>query len=124
MIRFSSRTLSRTVVRTRAPLVWTESLASRSTRVSRKFGIRIGFSPLRRVGPIRWAVDGFGVRFESHGGVGAARPKRIRLVDQLAMLEAVGVESTLESDRAAVMLVARRAATPSVNRKPVNRIER
>lgn len=40
------------------------------------------------------------------------------------MLEAVGVESTLESDRAAVMLVARRAATQSVNRKPVNGIER
>jgi len=56
--------------------------------------------------------------------VGAARPERIRLVDQVAMLEAGGVESTLESDRAAVMLVARRAAIPSVNRKPVNGIER
>ncbi len=77
---------------------------------------RIGFSPLRCIGPLRRMVDGLGVDIERGSGAGIDRPTRMRLVDRIAMLEAAGFACTFESNPVAVTLVARRAGPSSVDR--------
>jgi SAM-dependent methyltransferase len=77
---------------------------------------RIGFSPLRVIGPLRRAFDRLGVEVESCGVRGGDRSAGMRIVDRIAMLEAAGFACTFDSGPAAVTLVARRIGPSSIDR--------